>query len=445
MERAAVKAWWSHRQAGETVALLAPTNELVDRLNQRCQQRRLHAGDLDIDGRHLDQPGGVRLWVGDEIATRRNDRHLVTDRGEMVRNRAHWTIAAIHPDHSLAARGRHGAVHLPARYVAEHVELAYAATATAAQGRTVDHSLLVVDGGCDVQNLYVAMTRGRTSNHAYLTVRGEDTAADVFTRCLTTNWIDQPAHRLRAELAGQPVHRAGLLDGDVLRDLMERRHQLTSHLERAEARLRMLPGELRRAEEQQQDAQRTIAELEQRRHGCEAVIADFDRPLRRRRHEQDLLAARDKLQWLNSQLDRANEKMTAVGETVVRLHAIAAQDRAVVADRKEVEAEIRDIDQHLTHDRRLRGRVAGREQPEAVLDTLGPRPASGPAARRWDEAAGHLTQHRAAFALTDGIGPPALDADAYATSQQQLLQDLPTATHRERVPTIEYLDLGLSL
>ena len=27
MERAAVTAWWSHRQAGETVALLAPTNE----------------------------------------------------------------------------------------------------------------------------------------------------------------------------------------------------------------------------------------------------------------------------------------------------------------------------------------------------------------------------------------------------------------------------------
>jgi ATP-dependent exoDNAse (exonuclease V) alpha subunit len=44
MERAAVAAWWSHRQAGEIVALLAPTNEVVDRLNQRCQQWRLQAG-----------------------------------------------------------------------------------------------------------------------------------------------------------------------------------------------------------------------------------------------------------------------------------------------------------------------------------------------------------------------------------------------------------------
>ena len=59
----------------------------------------------------------------------------------MVRNRARWTITAIHPDGSLTATGRHGTVHLPARYVAEHVELAYATTATAAQGRTVDHAL----------------------------------------------------------------------------------------------------------------------------------------------------------------------------------------------------------------------------------------------------------------------------------------------------------------
>ena len=78
----------------------------------------------------------------------------------MVRNRARWTIDAIHPDGSLTATGRHGTIHLPARYVAEHVELAYATTAAAAQGRTVDHALVVIDRPCDVRNLYVAMTRG---------------------------------------------------------------------------------------------------------------------------------------------------------------------------------------------------------------------------------------------------------------------------------------------
>ena len=38
------------------------------------------------------------------------------------------TVAAVHPDGSLTATGKHGSVHLPAPYVSEHVELAYAHT-----------------------------------------------------------------------------------------------------------------------------------------------------------------------------------------------------------------------------------------------------------------------------------------------------------------------------
>ena len=49
MERAAVRAWWDHRHTARSVALLAPTNDTVDRLNQRAQQARLRAGELDPD------------------------------------------------------------------------------------------------------------------------------------------------------------------------------------------------------------------------------------------------------------------------------------------------------------------------------------------------------------------------------------------------------------
>ncbi len=204
MERAAVARWWDHRQAGDTVALMAPTVETTDRLNQRAQQLRIRAGELDSTGRSV-QARSARVYVGDEIATRRNDRQLCTDRGEMVRNRATWTVAGIHPDGRLTATGRHGTVRLPSRYVAEHVELAYASTAAAAQGRTVDHGLVVVDHPTDVRNLYVAMSRGSHTNHAYLAIQGEQTAQDIFVQCLVSDWIDQPAHTRRAELAGQPA------------------------------------------------------------------------------------------------------------------------------------------------------------------------------------------------------------------------------------------------
>ena len=93
---------------------------------------------------------------------------------------------------------------LPGRYVADHVELAYASTAAAAQGRTVDHGLLVViDRPTDVRNLYVAMSRGSHTNDAYLAIQGEQTAQDVFVQCLVSDWIDQPAHTRQAELAGR--------------------------------------------------------------------------------------------------------------------------------------------------------------------------------------------------------------------------------------------------
>ena len=62
------------------------------------------------------------------------------------------------------------------------------------------------------------------------TVLSRQTAHDIFTQCLITDWIDHPAHSRPAELRGQASHRAGLLEGPVLRDLLERRHQLADGL-----------------------------------------------------------------------------------------------------------------------------------------------------------------------------------------------------------------------
>lgn len=159
MERAAVARWATCRSEGRSVALMAPTNEVVERLNQRCQRVRIRRGELD-DNAGL-ATGPYTLHVGDKIATRQNARRLVTDRGEIVRNRSTWTIDEILPDGSIGVSGRSGCVDLPAAYVAEHVELAYARTSMGAQGSTVDVGIVLIDKPTDVRNLYVAMTRGR--------------------------------------------------------------------------------------------------------------------------------------------------------------------------------------------------------------------------------------------------------------------------------------------
>ena len=125
----------------------------------------------------------------------------------MVRNRAVWIVDAIHPDRSLTVTGNVGTVRLPAGYVAEHVDLAYARTDVAGQGRTVYGGVLFLDRATDVRNLYVAMTRGWATNEVFIAVTGDENAVDVFSRCLTTDWIDQPAHVRRAELNDAPCRR----------------------------------------------------------------------------------------------------------------------------------------------------------------------------------------------------------------------------------------------
>jgi len=68
---------------------------------------------------------------GDRIATRRNNRDLD------VANRDCWTVVALDDWGGLHVRGRNGDRELPASYVHQHVELAFATTVHGAQGETV--------------------------------------------------------------------------------------------------------------------------------------------------------------------------------------------------------------------------------------------------------------------------------------------------------------------
>jgi hypothetical protein len=69
-----------------------------------------------------------------------------------------------------------------------------------AQGRTVDVAILYLDGPTDVRNLYVPMTRGRSTNEVFVVTSGEQTALDVVAQSIAADWIDRPALARRAEL-----------------------------------------------------------------------------------------------------------------------------------------------------------------------------------------------------------------------------------------------------
>jgi ATP-dependent exoDNAse (exonuclease V) alpha subunit len=187
--------WAKHEAAGEEFAVFCARNEIVDVVNGKIQEHRRDAGLAS--SRNTIAGRSHQLGVGDHIVARQNDRGILTDRDRWVRNRDRFTITQVSAD-GVRAVGDTGSVVLRADYLKEHVELGYAQTSHAGQGRTVDHSLLLIDqtDKLDRAGMYVPLTRGRTSNRV-LTVSGADPAPsytyDMLNEALQRRWVDAPA------------------------------------------------------------------------------------------------------------------------------------------------------------------------------------------------------------------------------------------------------------
>lgn len=194
--REVVTRWWELRQAGSDVVMLAATNESVTELNQAAQRLRLDAAEVVRPIHRVTLADGARGLIGDEVQTRRNDRSLMTGTGATVKNRHRWVVDEVGADGSLTVVDeKRGRVTLPREYVAHAVSLAYASTAMAGQGRTVDHSLVLVDGPIDAAGIYVPMTRGRDGNDAWVVTDPSSPSdpVDVLAEVMHRRWIDEPA------------------------------------------------------------------------------------------------------------------------------------------------------------------------------------------------------------------------------------------------------------
>jgi conjugative relaxase-like TrwC/TraI family protein len=177
---AAYTAWRSDTLVGRASVLVTDSNESVQALNNRAR------GDLILYGivnarREVELHDGTRAATGDTVITRRNDRRLRTGRA-WVRNGDRWTVTEVHDDGALTLRrvGRKwgASVVIPAEYAAEHLDLGYAVTSYRAQGITVDSSHVLADASMTRETFYVAMTRGREENIAYVAVDKPDPAHD---------------------------------------------------------------------------------------------------------------------------------------------------------------------------------------------------------------------------------------------------------------------------
>jgi conjugative relaxase-like TrwC/TraI family protein len=168
MVDAAYLAWSADERAGLRSLLIAGDRDTVRVLNERAHAELVAAGTVEPAGATLHD--GLVAGVGDRVVTRDNDRRLGVGVG-WVKNGDTWTVVARRDDGALAVGREAGgpAVVLPAAYTAEHVELGYATTAFRAQGATVDTAHAVISGPSMTREvLYVALTRARESNRAYV-------------------------------------------------------------------------------------------------------------------------------------------------------------------------------------------------------------------------------------------------------------------------------------
>ncbi len=442
----------------ESACLTAPTNAAVVALNNEAQWRRLDAGQLDAAGTTL-AVGPYRLHPGDLVATRHNDRTLVTDRQLMVKNRDRWTIEAIHRDGAITVEGRTGRVRLPADYVAEHVELAYAQTCHASQGRTVDRSFLYLDTPTGAAGIYVPMTRGRASNEAFVVIRGEETSADVIAEALSRSWIDRPAVAVRAELRPKRSsrHDDGRRSGpdrplgkQELLQLLERHAALERTIAGAQAAEDIARHRMVSLTRERTALIRSIDEYEARLANARRTVTELDRPLSRRRHRVQLDAASNELQWIPRSLRQDKEKLAEVGRAERASAQRLLKAKATEKERPQLLAEQATVRSQLDHDARLRGEQLAATPSRELLQRFGT-PPPGEAGRVWVEAVGRVAQHRTAFDQQGrdllGRSPALLHDDVYATSYwatREVVERADRVLGRELAIEPPHRSLGLS-
>jgi len=167
--------WWNSPAGRAHTIMVASDNATVRQLNLLARQARLAAREITPSST-IELHDATMAGPGDLVTTRANDITTATRRnpgqGAHVRNHDRWVIDEVGQDGSLLVShlDRGEQVRLSSAYAAQHVELAYADTGHAVQGRTVDRAEVLVRPSDTRWYLYVAMSRAREHTTAHVVV-----------------------------------------------------------------------------------------------------------------------------------------------------------------------------------------------------------------------------------------------------------------------------------
>lgn len=410
---------WDHLSA-DTAVMVAVRRADVDDLNRRARGRLATQGlltgpTLDVDG--------TEFRAGDRIVCLRNDRRLGVVNGTRGR------LTAVHADHSLGLECDDGrSLTLPPWYVeAGHMAHGYAITGHKAQGMTVDHTFVLGSAELYREWGYVALSRGRHSNHLYVH-RRDDEVADLDRHGLAPP--ADPHEALTARLGRSQAHTP------VSFTTAEEWRRLTRWL--ATDEVRQQPA-LAAKHQQLADEQDRVAN--QFQHLIDEQLSWTAPALSRdtRQQRRKIRAATDDTETRLAQLT------TRLLEMRQQLAALPRPQSIAEARRRHAEL-TRTIDKHVAaHIDRV---VAS--PPDHLVRTIGTPPTDSAARDQWRATAAMIETHRARWNITDPIralGPPTDDpverSEAHAIIAQ-LRRALEPQQREVEEPPVRSLYRGLS-
>ncbi|MFC6582120.1 MobF family relaxase [Planomonospora parontospora] len=182
MEHAAARAYLADYLQGHQSLLITSTNEKASELSGRIREELVRYGKVQPDGIPLRDRNAA--GVGDLITARDNDTKVtIGDKKRPLSNRDVFQVTGFTPAGGITARlitkdGTGPETYLPYEYVRAHVELGYAGTIHAAQGRTVHGCYGLVDERTSLESLYVMLSRGEARNQAHV-ITPTERAADL--------------------------------------------------------------------------------------------------------------------------------------------------------------------------------------------------------------------------------------------------------------------------
>ena len=312
----ALAGWKKDIEAGKESLLVAATGEQVAALNAGAQKIRAERGELDLT-EACALSTGQWLHAGDVLLTRKNDYDLLTSVGDVVRNGQRWRVDELHGDGSISATrldDTQATAVIPASYLKESGQLGYASTGHAAQGATVDVARVVAGAGqVDRAAVYVPLTRGREGNYLYLaesmpgdvdtghggvtpTLRreGAEYARDLLIAAACRDGADQTPHQVwgkaRADWGLTRLAASGELGnvspfsdtrmGEVMAEREARRSERFGEF----FKLTQVPPKKKRmpevpTQDPVSEAEKVVAELEERRRVLARQCRDIDRDL----------------------------------------------------------------------------------------------------------------------------------------------------------------------